>query len=100
MGDHRSDSSDSRYHDAPADDGSDGSVPVDKIVGRALFIIWPIDHVTRLGVPERTFEDVPAPSRDTPEPGRRQPRRARSARARAGSSAPAGAVAAATAASS
>ena len=68
MGDHRSDSSDSRYHDAPANDGTDGSVPVDKIVGRALFIIWPIDHVTWLGVPERTFEDVPAP-RDVPEPG-------------------------------
>ena len=62
MGDHRSDSSDSRYHDAPSNDGSDGSVPMDKIVGRALFIVWPIDHVTWLGVPERTFENVPAPS--------------------------------------
>lgn len=62
MGDHRSDSSDSRYHDAPSNDGSDGSVPMEKIVGRALFIVWPIDHVTWLGVPERTFKDVPAPS--------------------------------------
>jgi signal peptidase I len=68
MGDHRSDSSDSRYHDAPANNGTDGSVPMDKIVGRALFIVWPIDHVTWLGVPERTFEDVPAPAVDTPEP--------------------------------
>ena len=73
MGDHRSDSADSRYHDAPADNGTDGSVPIEKIVGRALFIIWPIDHVTWLGVPERTFEDVPAPSHKTPVPGATTP---------------------------
>jgi signal peptidase I len=36
-------------------------VPLDKLVGRALFIVWPIDHVTWLGVPERTFSEVPAP---------------------------------------
>ena len=95
MGDHRSDSSDSRYHDAPADDGSDGSVPVDKIVGRALFIIWPIDHVTWLGVPERTFEDVPAPSRETPEPGSTPTEGALApAPSSGGSSAPAGSGAA------
>ncbi|NUO92556.1 MAG: signal peptidase I, partial [Dermatophilaceae bacterium] len=29
-------------------------------VGRALFVVWPIDHVTWLGVPERTFGEVPA----------------------------------------
>jgi signal peptidase I len=61
MGDHRSDSADSRYHD-PGGTGANGSVPMDKIVGRALFVVWPIDHVTWLGVPERTFQDVPAPS--------------------------------------
>ncbi len=60
MGDHRSDSADSRYHDGDSG-GVDGSVPIDRIVGRALFIVWPIDHVTWLGVPERTFEQVPAP---------------------------------------
>jgi len=60
MGDHRSDSSDSRWHDDGT--GATGSVPMDKIVGRALFIVWPIDHVTWLGVPERTFGQVPAPS--------------------------------------
>ena len=59
MGDHRSDSSDSRYHDDGT--GATGSVPLDKLVGRALFIVWPIDHVTWLGVPERTFSEVPAP---------------------------------------
>ena len=60
MGDHRSDSSDSRYHDDGT--GATGSVPMDKIVGRALFVVWPIDHVTWLGVPERTFATVPSPS--------------------------------------
>jgi signal peptidase I len=65
MGDHRSDSSDSRYHDDGT--GETGSVPISKIVGRALFIVWPIDHVTWLGVPERTFGSVPEPS--TPTPG-------------------------------
>lgn len=73
MGDHRSDSSDSRYHDQPSNDGTDGSVPLDKVVGRALFIVWPIDHVTWLGVPERTFEDVPEPSVDLPRPGSTAP---------------------------
>jgi len=60
MGDHRSDSSDSRYHDDGT--GATGSVPLGKMVGRALFIVWPIDHVTWLGVPERTFASVPAPT--------------------------------------
>ena len=66
MGDHRSDSSDSRWHDDGT--GADGSVPMDKIVGRALFVVWPIDHVTWLGVPERTFAQVPAPTTVTDEP--------------------------------
>lgn len=66
MGDHRSDSSDSRFHDDGT--GADGSVPIDKIVGRALFIVWPIDHVTWLGVPERTFAQVPEPTPATTKP--------------------------------
>jgi signal peptidase I len=61
MGDHRSDSSDSRFHD-DGTGGKDGSVPMSKIVGRALFIVWPIDRVTWLGVPARTFAKVPAPA--------------------------------------
>ncbi len=65
MGDNRSDSSDSRFHD-DGTGGKDGSVPISKIVGRALFIVWPIDHVTWLGVPSRTFEKVPAPSAVSP----------------------------------
>ena len=65
MGDHRSDSSDSRWHDDGT--GRTGSVPIDKIVGRALFVVWPIDHVTWLGVPERTFAQVPDPAAPTPK---------------------------------
>src|SRR6476661_2576917 len=64
MGDHRSDSSDSRWHDDGT--GATGSVPVDKVVGRALFVVWPIDHVTWLGVPERTFGQVPTPASTAP----------------------------------
>ena len=42
------------------------SVPIEKIVGRALFIVWPIDNVTWLGVPVRTFEKVPEPAVTAP----------------------------------
>ncbi|RJL21787.1 signal peptidase I [Bailinhaonella thermotolerans] len=42
MGDHRDDSADSRYHQRL--DG-DGTVPVDKVVGRAFMIIWPPSRV-------------------------------------------------------
>jgi signal peptidase I len=66
MGDHRSDSSDSRWHDDGT--GATGSVPMDKIVGRALFVVWPIDHVTWLGVPERTFSQVPTATTPSTKP--------------------------------
>ncbi|GAA2476575.1 signal peptidase I [Terrabacter carboxydivorans] len=66
MGDHRSDSSDSRWHDDGT--GATGSVPMDKIVGRALFVVWPIDHVTWLGVPERTFSQVPTATTPSTSP--------------------------------
>ncbi|GLY74432.1 signal peptidase I [Actinoallomurus iriomotensis] len=38
MGDHRSDSADSRFH---LDDGHDGTVPAGNVIGRAFVIIWP-----------------------------------------------------------
>ena len=66
MGDHRSDSSDSRWHDDGT--GATGSVPMDKVVGRALFVVWPIDHVTWLGVPERTFSQVPTTTTPSTKP--------------------------------
>ncbi|MEU5437084.1 signal peptidase I [Streptomyces sp. NPDC020719] len=48
MGDHRQNSADSRYHQ---DQPDGGSVPVDKVVGRALVIAWPLDRLNTLSVP-------------------------------------------------
>jgi signal peptidase I len=42
MGDHRSASADSRYHQ---DDMNNGFVPVSKITGRAYAIIWPVKNI-------------------------------------------------------
>jgi signal peptidase I len=64
MGDHRSDSSDSRFHDDGT--GAKGSVPIDDITGRAVMIVWPVDHVRWLSVPERVYADIPAPSGTAP----------------------------------
>lgn len=61
MGDHRSNSSDSRFHDEPKNDGSAGSVPESLIVGRAVAIVWPLDHLTRLSNPNASFAKVPPP---------------------------------------
>jgi signal peptidase I len=42
MGDNRTNSKDSRYHqDAP--DG--GSVPVDDVVGKVRFKVWPLNRI-------------------------------------------------------
>lgn len=60
MGDHRSDSSDSRFHDDGT--GATGSVPIKDITGRAVMIVWPVDHVRWLSVPARVYEQVPAPA--------------------------------------
>jgi len=60
MGDHRSDSSDSRFHD-PGGNGAQGSVPIPNIVGRALSVVWPLSDLTWLGSPTSTFAEVPAP---------------------------------------
>lgn len=42
MGDHRGASSDSRFH---TDDPNKGMVPLDKVTGRAVVIIWPISNI-------------------------------------------------------
>jgi len=47
MGDHRGASADSRFH---TDDPNKGMVPLDKVTGRAVFIIWPL---SKLGVLEK-----------------------------------------------
>jgi signal peptidase I len=62
MGDHRSDSSDSRFHDGPKQNGSSGSVDESLIVGRAVALVWPLDHLTWLSNPSSTFAAVPRPS--------------------------------------
>jgi len=52
MGDHRSDSSDSRFH---LHDPGKGFVPVTDVVGRAFVIIWPLDRIGSLDRPA-TFD--------------------------------------------
>jgi signal peptidase I len=42
MGDNRTNSKDSRYHQDAADGGS---VPVDDIVGKAQFKVWPLSRI-------------------------------------------------------
>ncbi|MCX5143226.1 MULTISPECIES: signal peptidase I [unclassified Streptomyces] len=55
MGDHRSNSADSRFH---LDKTADGTVSEDAVVGRAVVIAWPFGHWSRLE--ERSaFSSVP-----------------------------------------
>lgn len=42
MGDHRGASADSRFH---TDDPNKGMVPLSKVTGRAIFVIWPFSHI-------------------------------------------------------
>jgi signal peptidase I len=64
MGDHRSQSGDSRLHlsdvDADGENRGDAAfVPMDKITGRAIAVIWPTGRMHKLGKPD-TFDQVPA----------------------------------------
>ncbi|MEU6234754.1 signal peptidase I [Kitasatospora sp. NPDC047058] len=52
MGDHRNNSSDSRYHVSGPDGGF---VPVDNVIGRAFVVAWPVSHWDALSVPD-TFD--------------------------------------------
>ena len=52
LGDHRSASADSRAH---LGDPGGGMVPVDRVIGRAFAIVWPLDRLQFLPIPE-TFE--------------------------------------------
>ncbi|BBB00473.1 putative signal peptidase I [Actinacidiphila reveromycinica] len=60
MGDHRSDSADSRYHMDEVVDGkrTEGTISEKQVVGRAFVIGWPIGHWRRLQEPP-TFGSVP-----------------------------------------
>lgn len=55
MGDHRSESADSRFHQG---EPGKGFVPVDDVVGRAFVIVWPLDRIGSLDRPA-TFENPP-----------------------------------------
>ena len=59
MGDHRSDSEDSRFHD-PSGTGRDGSVPISAITGRAIATVWPLDRATWLSDHPEAFSGVPS----------------------------------------
>ena len=58
MGDHRSDSEDSRFHD-PSGDGSDGAVPISSVTGRAVAVVWPLGRATWLSDHAETFAGIP-----------------------------------------
>ncbi len=48
LGDHRSDSADSRFHQ---NDATGGMVPVGDVIGRAFVVVWPISHWSTLTRP-------------------------------------------------
>lgn len=56
MGDHRSNSADSRAH---LGDPGGGFVPESKVVGRAMNVLWPLGRVAAVDIPA-TFASVPA----------------------------------------
>lgn len=56
MGDHRSNSRDSRHHD---DGSGTGAVPGDQMVGRAMVLIWPVDRFDWFDGARDVFADVP-----------------------------------------
>lgn len=56
MGDHRGASEDSRYHQ---DDPRKGMVPISRIVGRAVAVVWPFNHIKTLPRPP-ALTQVPA----------------------------------------
>ena len=59
MGDHRSNSADSRAH---MGDPGGGFVPDSKVIGRAMAVVWPLSSLASLPIPE-TFSDVAEPAK-------------------------------------
>lgn len=65
MGDHRSDSADSRYHcgdggTGPNCDATTSTVPVSNVIGKAVVIAWPPGRWRTLGTP-KTFASLGLP---------------------------------------
>lgn len=61
MGDHRSNSADSRAH---LGEPGGGFVPESRVVGRSMAVLWPLTHLANIPIPE-TFAAVPAPTAST-----------------------------------
>jgi signal peptidase I len=59
MGDHRGFSADSRAH---IDDANHGTVPINKVIGRAFVIVWPVNRATVLSVPDTFTSGFRAPA--------------------------------------
>jgi signal peptidase I len=62
MGDHRSQSGDSRQHYIQTKDIMVATIQVNAVVGRAFVVFWPVTRATWLDVPS-IFDRVPAPSK-------------------------------------
>lgn len=60
MGDHRSISGDSRVHDDGS--GATGAVPTDRVVGKAVALVWPLSRAEWFDRPD-TFREVNGSSR-------------------------------------
>lgn len=63
MGDHRSQSADSRQHWKETHDLNASTVPIDNVIGRAFVLFWPLDRASWLEVP-KTFEGIPEPPKN------------------------------------
>jgi signal peptidase I len=48
MGDNRGNSRDSRFHL----DVDDGAVPVSDVVGRVVLVLWPLNRIATVPIPE------------------------------------------------
>jgi signal peptidase I len=60
MGDHRSQSGDSREQYSHRGDEDQATISVDAVIGRAFVLFWPLGRGDWLTVPE-TFDQVPDP---------------------------------------
>ncbi len=62
MGDHRSQSADSREHFKDSKDVNEATIRSDAVVGRAFTVFWPVNRATWLSVPDgfAAIPDAPA----------------------------------------
>ncbi len=54
-GDHRNDSADSRLHTGLP---GGGTIPINKVIGRAFVIVWPFSHARELPIPSSFHTDL------------------------------------------